>query len=287
MKEQIHWRKTAKACSECRVLTSAKRFIGDSTKCIKCNWDEEISKTYKKCSSCCKWMAKNKIINSYCEECKDARNKKYSIFKDRPARDEERKYVCSICKTSKHPNAYPQESDPSILHCRACLTQQKIEKEGKFRCKSCASVFPKEEGRWNYTHCIRCCEKKKKWIRERMKYLRKEDPCYRKYYKEYNKYYYYNVIAPLYNKVFNLQWTHGLVKQRKRNFDSGFYVLNRALFEDFKNRPKYWYGVCQDAMRQMKTGAKFLHKGKLLSNDPQDPYTKDPEWIKRNSGADW
>lgn len=286
--EKIHWRKTAKVCPQCNTLKSQKSFIHDFDACVSCSWEKVSQINYKQCGYCRNWKEASEIPTNQCKTCLKIVMEKHHQYKKFPKLKRNETYICIICNQKKSHLSFSRGSDINNLQCKLCVTKIKIENEGKFRCKGCESVFPKEQGHWNFKYCTRCYEKNKKWNKEKLQKLRDSDPKWQKYFKEYSKYYYWNVIHPIYKKVLNLQWQAGVAKKRRKySRDKGFYMLNHSLFEDFRKRPGYWYQVCSDALQAIKKGEKFLYRGKLQENDVQDSFTKDPEYKKRMLTDDW
>lgn len=77
--------------------------------------------------------------------------------------------------------------------------------------------------------------------------------------REYKRYYYYNVIKKVYNELFALQWSSGLLKNRKINRDGYWYCLNRVLFKGL--RMGQWIPIQNRVIEFMRTG-----KGKIVGD---------------------
>lgn len=292
MKERQYWRKTARLCPKCHKLQSAGRFIPELDGCVQCEFDNFIWKEYKSCTYCRRFQKieqfpkrrhkkRSAELSSHCRDCLEAARKRGAIFKNAPKLHRNNRYVCRECGISKSHFSYSRGTSPENPLCKTCITNQKIETEGKFRCRGCCSVFLKGECRIN-KYCGRCYEKNKKWNREKQKTLRK-DPKWIEYFKQFSRYYYYQIIKPIYNKTFALQWEHGLVKKRGCPKKSTWYCLNNQLFADFKKRPLYWMEMTERVIQKMK-------KGKLREDAAQrTPYNRlanNPEWEK-DMGGEW
>lgn len=285
----MHWTEKSKICSCCGKIRHEKMFI-DSEYCVKCKYEQLLSTHLKKCARCLNWL--DKFEGKTCQKCLDlckVRNKEYRLRTG--IKDKDKLTKCTLCNEEKGPRFFRKKLDTCVL----CTNKKKNSEQGKLKCKWCKGWrYIQEKGLCE--KCIekgkRDSEKKREYyaenreeiIKSRKQYrknnrdkfiqyninYRKKNPdkakidCKRYYelnkeYKlEYNRHYYYNVIKPIYNKVFALQWQAGLLRERKVNRDGYWYQLNRTLFQGFRNRPHMWFSLQNKIIKFMQTG-----KGKI------------------------
>jgi hypothetical protein len=250
------WQKTGKVCPGCDKLRSARFFIAELPRCAHCSFDDEIFKSYKKCVHCLGLFKKEEMDHgegkATCEKCLKIKREKYHEFKSKGKLDKNKKHICKVCSRALSPISFPRGSDPENLCCKHCIKLKKIEEEGCFKCANCRSVFPKEECYWN-KFCFKCCERRKKDNRERMRKLYKI-PEWKEYMNAYSRWYRCNILKVIYNKIFTLQWEWGLLKPRKVNRNGYWYVLNRSLFHEFKTRPAKCFSIQNKIIEFMRTG---------------------------------
>lgn len=251
-KEKIHWRKMARVCPKCHKLKPAGRFICELDTCVECSFDNAIWKEYKCCIYCRKYKKAEEVPTNICKGCLQAALARHHKNKGFPKLVRGQRYVCVRCNVSKLNYAYAAKTSPQEPLCNSCISIERIAREGKFRCRRCASVFPQEEMRWNM-YCSRCQQKKKAYNLEYLKEYRK-NPRVRDYHRAYSRHYWHNIVKPIYNKTIALQWMHGYAKKRKVNRNGYWYMLNRSLFEDFKKRPRYWYAMTSRTIETMQKG---------------------------------
>lgn len=259
---KIHWRKTAKTCSKCNKLRSYKQFIEGIQVCVICDFDELTQKHYQQCRYCKNWQKKGDFPkrrrkkdqdkeSSICKKCLQIFRERHSLFKKAPRLKKGELYLCSGCNILKSCLSFPRGSSttPTLL-CKGCHTNARIKENGEFRCKGCGSVFSIDQIYCN-KYCNRCYEKNKEWNKYKLRELRK-DPIWAEYFKEMSRYQYYNVFKPIYNKVLALQICYGVAKKRKVNRNGYFYILNHALFDDFRKRFQYWESLTNKVISAMK-----------------------------------
>jgi hypothetical protein len=259
MAERVHWRKTAKVCPQCHKLKSAGNFIPELEACHECEFDNELFKLYKRCQRCRKFQPRDNIPNAICHRCLEIEREKNHRFKGSPKLDPKSKHICTICNVSRSSYAYPKGTDPDNPKCRLCITEQRLQKEGKFRCRQCGSSFPLSERGWskgNGTYfCLRCTKKGREWTNKYCREVYRKRPEVIEFSRQYSRWKYWTKLKPIMNKTLFLQWTHGLAKPRKLSRDRGWWVVNRAMFEDFKKRPAYWFNLTEKVIRAMKSGS--------------------------------
>lgn len=273
----MHWRKTAKVCQGCNEIRAASRFIPELENCVYCEAENSLFGEYKTCVYCKRLFKPESSKIKGCGVCIKRLSDKYIQTKGWAKLPRNQNHLCTQCNISKRCSAFNKQKsiDYENLICTACTTKNKIDKEGKFRCKSCCSVFLKEECHWN-KYCPKCYEKNKTWNKLKHREYRK-DPYWQNYFKEWSRYYYWNVEKPLYNKTFALQWKYGLLKPRKVNRSGYWFVLNRGLFNDFKRRPKYWFALTEKAIKAMRRSDASIRLERLVDN----PMRNNAEWHKR------
>lgn len=235
-KEKVHWRKKAKVCPDCNKLTTEGSFYEKEGKCFSCAFGDCLSIYFKNCGYCRRWIEKDKFKTNICQDCLKLSLDRHHQNKHLPKLKKGKKYVCKQCKIEKSALSYHRGTELSNLICKVCVTENRIEKEGKFRCKMCGSVFLKEEILWS-KYCKRCFEKNKEWNRLKQREYRK-DPIYQEYARMYSRYRWHCVEKPLRNKKLCVQLVNGEIKKRNNNRNSTFYVLNHQLFLDFKQNFK-------------------------------------------------
>ena len=271
MKEKIHWRKTAKTCSECNKVTSAKKFLPGLEKCVRCSYNDVIFSLYKECGYCRRWLEKEKIPGALCDKCKEFAMENHHKFKDKPRLP--KNVICTVCQKTKQATAFDRGDILENIVCKACKTIQRLIDEGKFRCKGCATVFAKEEIFWN-KYCQRCYEKNKIWNMEMQRKLR-QNPEYREWQRITSRWYYYNVFKPVYNKVLMLQMCHGLTKQRRTNRNGYWHTLNHSLWKSTSGRHfKSWICETEKVLNFIKTGQGRLVGEKVIFDKPTKEFRK-------------
>lgn len=257
--QKVHWRKTAVVCEKCNRIRSKKYFIPELKYCASCEYDNILFEGYKKCVYCRGFIKKEYIKNTVCDECLKLFREKHAKFKKCDKLKKGERYVCLSCNLEKGNLSFPRGYDINNLKCKVCLTKNNLEIEEKFRCKHCGSAFLLSQMR-HINKCERCTEKDLKWNREKMKKLRK-DPYWKEYFRNYDKWRYWNVEKPLYNKLLTLQWQYGFAKKRKNNRSGLWYVLNHTLFQGFRRNFNKCYLFQNRIIQFMKTG-----KGKIVGD---------------------